>query len=418
MYLHVACEIALAVHFYLAGEPEANDGNCRLESEDSSDEPPMVDPEATQQQNSGSVDPSISRRGFLRLLATGIAGMSIDLALLRAVLSDETLLAEAAEISKETITVDLHCHPNALAGSHFPRLDPDVPPNMRDGGLDAGLFAARGDYPLIRRDPAGRRYEGRKPRAGELLRRSTEQLDGILEAVKEGKLALGRSPAEIVEAKKSGTPCAVLAIEGSDPLEGDLARVKMFYDRGVRVLQLVHYRINEIGDIQTENPQHNGLTSFGREVVREMNKLGMVIDTAHCSTETLSGVLSESKAPVIFSHTGAYALRRLSRHLPDKELRAIAAKNGVIGIWPHLRRRDTFDNFLKDIDYVHKLIGADHVGIATDLFGLDAHTAVPTHKEFSLIPAALLKRGYTDGVVEKILGGNFMRLFREVVASS
>jgi membrane dipeptidase len=209
----------------------------------------------------------------------------------------------------------------------------------------------------------------------------------------------------------------VLAIEGSDPLEGDLARVKLFYDRGVRVLQLVHYRINEIGDIQTENPQHNGLTSFGRGVVREMNKLGMVIDTAHCSSETLDGVLSESKAPVIFSHTGVYTLRALGRHLADKELRAIAAKGGVIGIWPHLRRRDTFDSFLKDIDYVQKLIGADHVGIATDLFGLDTHTAIPTHKEFALIPAALLKRGYTDGAVEKIIGGNFMRLFREVAGS-
>ena len=86
-----------------------------------------------------------------------------------------------------------------------------------------------------------------------MLRRSTEQLDKILEAVKEGRLALARSPAEIVEAKKNGTPCAVLAIEGSDPLEGDLARVKFFYDRGVRVLQLMHYRINEIGDIQTED---------------------------------------------------------------------------------------------------------------------------------------------------------------------
>lgn len=397
---------------------EANDGSQRFKSEDNRTMISIADRNVIERQNSGSADPSISRRGFLRLLATGTVAMSIDSALLRAILGDKTLLAEAAEISKETITIDLHCHPNALAGSHFPRLDPDVPANMKAGGLDAGLFAARGDYPLIRRDPAGRRYESRKPREGELLRRSTEQLDKVLEATKEGKLALARSPAEIVEAKKSGTPCAVLAIEGCDPLEGDLSRVKLFYDRGVRVLQLMHYRINEIGDIQTENPRHNGLTSFGREVVREMNKLGMVLDTAHCSAETLAGVLAESKPPVIFSHTGAHSLRSLARHLADKELRAIAAKGGVIGIWPHLRRRDTFDNFLKDIDYVQKLIGADHVGIATDLFGLDTHTAIPTHKEFALIPAALLKRGYTDSAVEKIVGGNFMRLFREVAGSS
>jgi membrane dipeptidase len=364
-----------------------------------------------------SLEHPTSRRGFLRLLAAGIAGASVESILVRSMLDDKTLLAEAAELSKEALTVDLHCHPNALAESHFPRLDPEVPANMKIGGLDAGLFAARGDYPLIRRDPAGRRYEGRKPRPGELLRRSTEQLDGILEAAKEGKLALARSPIEIVEAKKRGTPCAVLAIEGSDPLEGDLSRVKFFYDRGVRVLQLMHYRINEIGDIQTESPQHNGLTPFGREVVREMNKLGMVIDTAHCAAETLAGVLSESKTPVIFSHTGAYALRPLARHLADKELRAIAGQGGVIGIWPHLRRRDTFEHFVKDIDHVQRLVGAEHVGIATDLFGLDTHTAVPTHKELALIPAALLKRGYAEGAVEKIIGGNFMRLFREVTGS-
>jgi membrane dipeptidase len=148
-----------------------------------------------------------------------------------------------------------------------------------------------------------------------------------------------------------------------------------------------------------------------------MNKLGMVIDTAHCATETLAGVLSESKVPAIFSHTGAHALRPLARHLPDKEIRAIASKGGVIGLWPHLRRRDTLEHFLKDIDYVQKLVGADHVGIATDLFGLDTHTAVPTQKEFALIAAALLRRGYAEGAVEKIIGGNFMRLFREVAGS-
>lgn len=90
------------------------------------------------------------------------------------------------------------------------------------------------------------------------------------------------------------------------------------------------------------------------------------------------------------------------------------AQGGVIGIWPHLRRRDTFDNFIKDIDYVRNLVGDDHVGVATDLFGLDDHTAIPTHKEFALIPAALLKRGYPDGAGAKIVGENFMRWFRQV----
>jgi membrane dipeptidase len=373
--------------------------------------------EAVDRWSSSDAGPRMSRRGFMRRLTIGVAVASIGSKILHSVLSDKNVLAEAGEVLKETTTVDLHCHPNALRGA-FPLLDPAVPADMKIGGLDAGLFAVRGDYPVIRRDTAGRRYESRTPRAGELLRRSTDQLDKLIEAIKEGKLALARSPAEIVEAKKRAAPCAILAIEGGDPLEGDISRVKLFYERGMRVVQLVHYRINEIGDIQTEKPKHKGITPFGLEVVREMNKLGMIIDTAHCAAETLAGILSESKFPVIFSHTGAYALRRRLRHLQDKELRAIAAKGGVIGIWPNLRRLDTFETFLKDIDYVQKLVGVDHVGIGTDLFGLDNHTAIPTHKEFALIPAALLKRGYNDGVIEKIIGGNFMRLFREISGSS
>lgn len=358
----------------------------------------------------------ISRRYFLCALAATAAGLQIEPPWLHSLFGDKTLLAEAAELVREAVTVDLHCHPNALAGGHFPKLDPNVAQNMKDGALDAGLFAARGDYPLIRRDPAGRRYEARKPKSGELLRRTSEQLDYLLDAVKKGELAMARSPADIVGAKKSGTPCAVLAIEGSDALEGELANIKMFYDRGVRVLQLLHYRINEIGDIQTEAPRHHGLTGFGREVVREMNKLGMVIDTAHCSADTLAGVLVASGAPVLFSHTGAHSLRPLARHLRDKELRAVAAKGGVIGIWPSLGRRETFENFLENIDYARRLAGEDHVGIGTDLFGLRSRTAIPTHKEFALIPAALLKRGYSDSAVAKIAGENFMRLFREVAS--
>ena len=96
-------------------------------------------------------------------------------------------------------------------------------------------------------------------------------------------------------------------------------------------------------------------------------------------------------------------------------MHAIAAKGGIVGIWPNLRRRDRFETFLKDIDYAQKLIGADHVGIGTDLFGLDK-TAIPTHKTFALIPAALLKRGYSDSVVGKIVGENFLRLFRAVAS--
>jgi microsomal dipeptidase-like Zn-dependent dipeptidase len=131
------------------------------------------------------------------------------------------------------MTVDLHCHPNLLGGGKLPEFDHEVPDNMRARGLDVGVFAVRGDLGTIRRVSSGPYTEYRKANPGELFRRSQQQLDKILDG-KAGKITLARSPEDILEAKKKGSACAVLAIEGSDPLEGDLSRVKFFYDRGIR----------------------------------------------------------------------------------------------------------------------------------------------------------------------------------------
>jgi membrane dipeptidase len=356
----------------------------------------------------------LTRRRFLSTLLSGLSSGYAAPSALDYLCSEKGLLAEAAEVSHDLVTVDLHCHPNLVGGGKLPEFDPEVPDNMRAGGLDVGVFAVRGDLGTIRRDSSGLYTEYRKANPGELFRRTRDQLDKIVKAGRAGQIALAHSPEDILEAKKKGSPCAVLAIEGSDPLEGDLSRVKFFYDRGVRVLQLMHYRINEIGDIQTEDPRHKGLTPFGRDVVKEMNKLGIVIDVAHASSETLSGILAESRHPVICSHTGAYALWSHARHLENKDMTAIAKKGGIIGIWPLLRRRDTLETYLRAIDHVKNLVGADHVGIATDLFGLAGSSAVPTHKEFALIPPGLLQRGYSQSDVAKIAGGNFMRVFREI----
>jgi membrane dipeptidase len=354
-----------------------------------------------------------SRRAFLCAILATFAGTQLD-PLIRSILHDGTLIAEAAELSGAAITVDLHCHPNLSSGRRLAEFDSDVPDNMRAGVLDAGVFAVRGDHGTLRRSPTGHYTESRKPAVGELFQSSQDQLDKVLKASNAGKIGLAMSPTDIVEAKKNRQPCAVLAIEGSDPLEGDLSRVKFFYDLGVRVLQLMHYRINELGDIMTEAARHKGLTTFGQDVVKEMNKLGMLIDVAHASPDTVSGILAASQHPVICSHTGAYALRTNSRHLEDKDLTAISKKGGVIGVWPLLRRRDNFQTYIRELDYVKNLVGADHVGIGTDLFGIASETAIPTHKEFALIPAALLNRGDRESDVEKIVGGNFMRVFREV----
>jgi len=357
---------------------------------------------------------SVGRREFLKVVLAPLPGTMLDNRLLASIFGDRHLLAQAAELVRDAVTIDLHCHANALASKNFPAIDSELAANMKAGALDAAVFAIRGDLGTIRTDASGQRYEHRTPNPGELFRRSEAQLAPLLKTAETGRLALAKSPAQILEAKKKGTPAAVLAIEGSDPLEGDLSRAKLFFERGARVMQLLHYRINEIGDIQTAEPRHNGLTPFGRALVKELNRLGVVIDAAHASSETLGAVLAHSRVPVIFSHTAPGVRRPNSRRLSDVDMKAIAKKGGIVGIWPTLGSRDDFESFLQRLDYMKQLVGADHFGVATDLFGLRGRTAIPTHKEFALLPAGLLKRGYSESDTAKIVGGNFMRLFREV----
>src|SRR5262249_40227463 len=145
---------------------------------------------------------------------------------------------------------------------------------MSQGGVKASQFAAVGDGPLIGTRPGGGLYATREPRPGELYAATYRQLDPVMARIAGGTLAPVLAPRGIEAARAGGRPAAILAVEGGDFLEGRLERVEEAHGKGVRSIQLVHYRVNELGDIQTEAPRHNGLTPFGREVIREMNRLG------------------------------------------------------------------------------------------------------------------------------------------------
>ncbi|MBI2365077.1 MAG: membrane dipeptidase [Deltaproteobacteria bacterium] len=357
----------------------------------------------------------LNRRVFLVTLLAAIASVCVGPTVSGSLKREQALLAEAADITQR-ISIDLHSHPGPFAGrnafSSAARDMPTVFADMKQGKLDAARFCFVADRPVIRRE-SGRIRQFRDPGPGELFRLAQSELDKVMKEL-EGMRAL--SAADVLAFKQKGVPCGIVGFEGADALEGDLSRLQLFYDRGIRVIQLVHYRINELGDIQTEPPRHGGLTTFGRDVVKGMNRLGMMIDVAHASSETIRGVLAETRHPVLDSHTRPSARLALSRARSDDDLRAVAKKGGVIGVWPIARkaRGETFDDFVKDIDYVKSLVGVDHVGIGTDLNGLGQDTVVPTHKEFSLIPAGLLARGFSESEVTRIIGENFMRVFREV----
>jgi membrane dipeptidase len=228
----------------------------------------------------------------------------------------------------------------------------------------------------------------------------------------EGKLRLVLGRADLAALGAETRTAALMAIEGGDPLEGQPERVREFHALGVRSIQLVHYRINELGDIQTEPRRYRGLTDAGAAVVREMNRFGMVVDGAHAATETLRGILDASQTPIIVSHTGPAALRSgVKRHLDDDDMRAVAGKGGVVAIWPLVPSRPApLDQFVKDLRHVQKTIGIDHVAFATDMTGMANQTAVLTYTEFAAVPAALLAAGFTEGEARKILGANVLRV--------
>lgn len=361
-----------------------------------------------------------TRRAFLLSLLATLTSACAGPTLSGSAKRERGLLDDAAALHRRA-AVDVHCHPGPFAGSNiFPGASRELTSALADarlGRLDAALFSLPADRPVIRRQsPAGPPRQFRDPQPGELFHVARSHFDKVLGEMA-GTIAL--APADVAAFKRKGAPCAILAFEGADALEGDLARVKLFYERGIRVIQLVHYRINEVGDIMTEPAKHGGLTPFGWDLVKAMNRAGMIVDVAHAHSDTLRGVVAESRHPVLDSHTRPTVRIETRRARSDEELRAVAKTGGVIGVWPLARksRGETFDDFLEDIDHVRSVVGIDHVGIATDLNGLGPNTVVPTHREFTLITAGLLGRGYPEVDVARIIGGNFMRVFREVTES-
>lgn len=247
-------------------------------------------------------------------------------------------------------------------------------------------------------------------------------LDALYEEVKLAPDAFVwvRRASDIDEALRRRKLGIVVSLEGCEVLAGSLSMLRAFYRLGVRAAGLTWNARNELADGVGE-ARGAGLTAFGREVVAEMNRLGMVVDVSHLSESGFWEVVELSSHPVIASHSNARALCDHVRNLTDDQIRALAKKGGVMGInfFPGFLRQDgpaRIDDVVRHIDYVVELVGPDHVGLGSDYDGI---STVPEGLEDpSRLPAlteALARRGYDDETIRKILGENFARVFRVVL---
>ena len=373
--------------------------------------------------------------------------------------SGDEITARARNLHFSSIVVDTHADTTQrLIDGDFdlgPRNSKgsiDIP-RMKEGGLDAIFFSI---------------WIPSKVTGPIAVKRALEQIDAVREQVRTHPqdLVLATTAAEVREARKQGKIALLMGIEGGHMINSDLNVLRKYAALGVRYITLTHSGNCEWADSSTDKPVHNGLTDFGRDVIREMNRLGMMVDVSHVSDKTFRDVLSVSKAPVIASHSNCRALCDHPRNMSDEMIRALAAKGGVIQINYHVgflsqefrsaershpeinqsialevqKRcgdkegcqlmegdritreyveqgklpRVDWTKIIEHIDHAVKVAGVDHVGLGSDFdganmpFGMEDVTGLPK------ITEALLRKGYSEGDVKEILGENTLRLMADV----
>lgn len=324
------------------------------------------------------------------------------------------------------VTVDVHCHPGRFFLSHLPYETPTTRAfgepfeeraltDLNEGRVSAALFAAVSDMRLLELSAQGIRAT-REFQPGEVYADYQRQIAELKGLVARHLASKGLSPADIRSAGRHHRTAAVFAVEGGDFIEDRLDRVHEAYHDGVRAITIVHYHVNQIGDIQTEAPVHNGLTPLGRTIVREMNQTGIIIDLAHATFAVTKDVVEVSTKPVMISHTNlASAKVNHPRLISLEHAKLVTDAGGLVGSVPSGIGQTTFAEYIDSILRLADAVGVDHVAIGTDM-DANYRPVFRSYRDWSLIPAALLARGLDDASVAKIMGENFLRVFEAVAA--
>jgi membrane dipeptidase len=365
-------------------------------------------------------------------------------------------MEQARRIQAEVIGIDSHIDTmqrvlmeHVDLGRKLPDGEVDLP-RLREGGMHAPFFALW--VPTF--------YKG-----SEAVRRTLDLRDAMQSVLDRypDQIELALSAADVERIVHAHKIAAILTIEGGHQIADDLAVLRMYQRIGIRSMTLTHFRNNNWADSSTDKPQHNGLTEFGKEVVREMNRIGMIVDISHVSDKTFYDALAVTTKPVIASHSSCRALSSLPRNMTDDMLRALAKNGGVVGInfgggflsqkeadvtlrdinriggsepnltgkelddytakmhihdnWAHPKPTTaTLEDAVAHIDHVVKVAGIDHVGIGSDFDGIaEVPHGLEDESKMPALTAALLKKGYSETDIRKIMGENTLRVMRAVV---
>jgi microsomal dipeptidase-like Zn-dependent dipeptidase len=291
------------------------------------------------------------------------------------------------------------------SGEKSYRLKVDIP-KMNKGLLDAVVMVAYLEQGA-RTQAASRK----------IVAKTFSTLNELLKQVERNKNQAGvaRTSAEIQQLKKTNKKAFLLGIENGYGIGKDLSNIQKFADMGVVYITLCHNGDNDICDAALKSRHtYNGLSEFGKQVVKEMNRTGIIVDISHTSEKTSFDVLAISEYPVIASHSSAKALYDHPRNISDELMKAIANKGGVIQICLYSgflkKTKASINDALNHIDHVVKTVGIDHVGIGSDFDGGGGLSDLKDVSGMYLITEGLVKRGYSEEAIAKIWGGNFMRV--------
>ena len=285
-------------------------------------------------------------------------------------------------------------------------------PRLRDGGVDAQFFAV---------------YMDREPRPGMAVTRAIGQIESIHALVEKypRHLALAVTARDVREAAASGRIAALIGVEGGYMIEDDLRVLRVFRKLGVRYMSLTHsfntHWADSSGTGRPVAPRHEGLSPFGVEVVKEMNRLGVVVDVSHVADATFYDALEVTEAPVIASHSSVDGVKEHARNLSDDMLRALARNGGVIQVNAVIKYIDPVDRdptpiavFIDHLTHAIEVAGEDHVGLGLD-YGYDAPAPAGLEHIGKLgnVTYELLARGYSESTIRKVLGENTLRVLEE-----